>query len=41
MDKLYNEVDFLKAELNRIRDKYDFTAIYKTKHSLERYEGWA
>lgn len=41
MDGLYSESDYLKGELSRIRDKYDFSVIDKTKATLERYEAWS
>ena len=41
LDKLYAENDFLKGELAKIRDKYDFSVIDQTKASLDRHEAWA
>ena len=38
---MYSESDYLKGELSRIRDKYDFSVIDKTKATLERYEAWS
>lgn len=38
---MYSEGDYLKGELARIRDKYDFSVIDKTKATLDRYEAWS
>ena len=31
---------YLKKELEKIRERYDFTIIDKTKSSLDRHEVW-
>ena len=41
LDKLYGENDFLKGELGKIREKYDFTVIDGYKGALDRHEAWA
>ena len=38
---MYAENDFLKGELAKIRDRYDFAVIDQTKASLDRHEAWA
>lgn len=41
IDKLYSESDYLKGELNRIREKYDFDSIDKDKNRLFNLDAWA